>query len=69
MSSTSDSSKSIVNIESSDVTRTAFGSARDVNDSDDFKSDCPSYEWVDQRVLDIPTSFRDSNNLDKYLSK
>jgi len=61
MSSTSNFSNSVVHIESSDVTNIASGSARDVSNSDDSKSDDPSYEWVDPRVLDIPTCFRDSD--------
>jgi len=35
----------------------------------DRKLDGPSYEWVDPRVLDIPTYFRGPNDLDKFLSK
>jgi len=60
MSSTSYSTNSVAHIESSDVTCTASGSARDVSGLDDSKSDGPSYEWVDPCVLDIPTCFRDS---------
>jgi len=69
MSFTSNSSNSVVHIESSDVTCTASGSARDVSDFDNSKSDGPSYEWVDPCVLDIPTCFWDSNNLVKFFSK
>jgi len=29
----------------------------------------PSYEWVDPRILDIPTCFRGSSTLDGFLSK
>jgi len=69
MPSTSNSSNSFVNIESSYFTRTASGSARDVSDSNNFKSVGSSYEWVDPHVLDIPTCLRDSNTLDKFLYK
>jgi len=72
MSSSTSSSNSVVNIESSEVTHTTSSSARDVSNFDhlvDQRLECPSYEWVDPRVLNIPTNFRDSNSLDKILSK
>jgi len=72
MSSSSDSFDSVVNIDSSNVTCTASRSAGDLSNSDhsvDRKSDGPSYEWVNPRVLDIPTCFRSPNDLDKILSK
>ena len=69
MSSSTNSSNSVVNIESVDVTCTTSGSVGDVSDSDKSKFDSPSYKWVDPCILDIPTCFRDSNNLDKFLSK
>jgi len=31
-------------------------------------SHCPNYEWVDPRVLDVPSCFRDSFILDGFLS-
>jgi len=34
------------------------------------RSHCyPDYEWVDPRVLDIPTCFRGPSALDGFLSK
>ena len=70
-SSSSDSSDSVVNVESS-VTRTASDSAREVSGSDhsiDRSSEGPTYEWGDSSVLKLPTSFRDFNSLDKFVSK
>jgi len=72
MSSSTNSSYSVINVESSEVTRTTSGSAENVSNSNhsvNRRSEGPSYEWVDPRVLNIPTCFRDSNNLDKFLSK
>ena len=59
MSSSTDSFDNVINVESSKVTRTASGSAGDMS----------RYAWVDPRILNIPTCFRDSNALDKILSK
>ena len=69
MSSYTSSYNSIVNVESLEVTCTTSGSAMDVsnlNHSVDQRSKGPSYEWVDPRVLNTPTSFRDSNSLYIY---
>jgi len=70
--SSSDSSNNVINVKSSKVTRTASGSAGEVsgsNHSVNRTSEGSSYEWVDSCVLNIPTSFRDSNGLDKFLFK
>jgi len=70
MSSSTSSSNSVVNVESSEVTHTTSSSARDVRSSDHpfgQRSEGPSYEWIDSCVLNIPTSFRDFNSLDKIL--
>ena len=70
-SSSSDPYDSVVNVESF-ITRTASGSAREVSGSDnsiDRSSEGLSYKKVDSSVLKIPTSFRDSNSLDNFLSK
>lgn len=53
-------------------TRTTYGSAGEVSSSDRSvgqRSKGLNYEWVDPSVLNIPTGFRDSNSLDKFLSK
>jgi len=55
MSSFVDSSNNVVNIESSKVTRTASGNAGETGNSDHSVSKGPSYEWLDPRVLKIPT--------------
>jgi len=72
MSAFVDASNNVVNIEPSEVTHTASGSAGEVSNSDHSvyrSSESPSYESVSLRVLNIPTCLRDSNNLDKFLSK
>jgi len=75
MSSSCNSFDDVVNIESYEVTRTASGGARSASSSSssdrsvDQELDGPSYEWVDPRVLNIPTCFMDSNSLDKLLPK
>jgi len=72
MASSTNFFDSILNIQPSALTRTIFGGARDVSNSDDRigpMSDDPSYKWVDPRVLDTLTYFRGPNDLDKFLSK
>ena len=49
MSSSTDPSDSILNVESSELTRIPSSGARDMSGSDhtvDPKSDCPSYDWL-----------------------
>ena len=65
-SSSTDSYDNVINVESSEVTRTASSSAGGVSSSDhsvDRRSTSPNYEWIDPRVLNIHTSFRISNSL------
>jgi len=72
MSSSTNSSDSFINVESFEVSHTTSGSAGDVSNSDhlvDRRSKGLSYEWVDPRVLNITTCFRDYNNINKFLSK
>jgi len=59
----------------SECTHSTFGGVRDVSGLDqavDLASrpfDGSNYEWVDPRVLDIPTYFRGPYALDNILSK
>jgi len=69
MSSFVDSSNNMVTIESFEVARTTSGSTRETSNLDRSILEGSSYEWVDPRVLKIPTSFRDFDILDKFLSK
>jgi len=72
MSSSTDPSDSILNVESSELTRITSSGAIDMSGSDhtvDPKSDCLSYDWVDPWVLDVPTCYRGPNDWDKFLSK
>jgi len=67
-----DFSNNVVDIESSEVTCTAFGSTKETSNSDHFvnrRSEGSCYELVNPRVLKILTSCRNSNVLDKFLSK
>jgi len=72
MSSSTNLSNSILNIEPSKLTHTASGGVGDVSGSYhtiDLRLNCSSYEWVGPRILDIPTCFRGPNDLDNFLSK
>jgi len=69
MSSFVDSSNNVINIEFSKVTRTVSDSVGETSSSNHSVSDGPSYEWVNPHALKIPISFRDSDVLDKFLSK
>jgi len=56
-------------------THSAYDGVREVSCSDQAvdlasrPSDCPNYEWVDPRILHIPTCFRGSSALDGFLYK
>jgi len=69
MSSSDDSSNNVVNIKSYEVTRTVSGSAGKTSSSNHSVSEGLSHEWVYPCLFKIPTSFRDSDILDKFLSK
>jgi len=64
LSSSTDLSDIIFSVESSEPFRTASGGMGDVSGSDHMVypvSNYPSYEWVDPRVLDVPTCFSSLN--------
>jgi len=67
MSSLIESSRSIVNLESSEPTHSASGGMK--NNLDhliDVVSDIPDYEWVDPRILDVATCFRGPTALNGF---
>jgi len=67
MASLTRSSKVLLSSASSEHTHTTFGGVRDVSGSVvDLTSDCPDYEWVDPRVLDVSTCFRGPTALDVF---
>jgi len=65
-----ESSRIILNIDSFKHTHsTSAGVRNELDHSVDLASDSPNYEWVDRRVLDVPTCFRGPTTLDGFLSK
>jgi len=66
MSSSTESSIIILNLESSENTHsTSSGMRNDSDQSVDLASDSPDYEWVDPCILNVPTCFRGPTTLDE----